>query len=83
MQVCKTCRSAVLWIVTAAGRKMPLDPVPFSIVLDPEAGEVAVTEAGETVRGRRADPWDEGAISVRTSHFATCPQSAQHRKPKE
>lgn len=42
---CSTCRATIYWIVTRAGRKMPVDP--------------------------------DG-----TSHFATCAQAAQHRRPR-
>lgn len=44
-------------------------PAGKSIPCDPPVLSV-VTDAGEVVRGR-------------ISHFATCPNAAQHRKPRE
>lgn len=58
---CRGCGAGVLWAVTAAGKKMPLDPKPVSGI-DVESGEV-----------RR----------VRVSHFATCPNAGDFRRPKQ
>lgn len=41
---CRSCGAAVIWIVTEAGKRMPVD------------------------------------ASTRESHFATCPNAAEHRK---
>jgi hypothetical protein len=41
---CRSCGAAVVWIVTPAGKRMPVD------------------------------------VSTHVSHFATCPNAAQHRK---
>jgi hypothetical protein len=42
---CRSCGASIYWILTASGKRMPVDP--------------------------------DG-----TSHFATCPNAAHHRKPR-
>lgn len=83
---CSSCRAPVLWVVTKAGKRMPLDPEP-----DAEAGNVLVcngvdAELYDTIRGRAVVLRDAAAIAERgvgtplyVSHFATCPNARQHR----
>ena len=65
---CKTCGAPILWAVTASGAKMPLDEQErnvLEVALDPDTHELQITRQ---VRGHE-------------SHFATCPDAAEHRKP--
>lgn len=70
MSRCRTCDAPVLWVSTPTGKAMPLDLEP-----DPEGRFV--------VEGGVAYPvglFSEGPRY--TSHFATCPQADEHRKPR-
>lgn len=89
---CRSCSASVVWVKTTAGKAMPCDPELFALV--PGEGSVtAVTVDGVTVRGERVfgplEPGTTGVsakfpvLLVRTSHFATCPNAARHRKAKE
>lgn len=71
-ELCKTCGAAIEWVLTRKGKRMPLDVAPTLY------GEfVVVIENGQLI-ARKRTPDDLGA--ARTSHFATCPQAAQHRR---
>lgn len=74
MSKCRSCQQEVLWVLTINRKKMPVDPEPVAdgnlILIDPIApGDIpmAVNKANPDVPG-----W--------TSHFATCPDAAEHRK---
>jgi hypothetical protein len=75
---CRSCGAAIIWEPsTASGKLMPLDAEPHpdgNIVLIPAGAMVLSKETAET--GKRI-----GSRRYR-SHFATCPDAAQHRKPK-
>jgi hypothetical protein len=78
---CSSCGGANQWVVTVTGKRMPLDAAP-----SPEAERAffvvdgrAVSAAGLTVEASQC------AIAKAPrylSHFATCAQAAQHRKPR-
>lgn len=87
MQRCKFCRRAVLWTVTAKGRRMPLDDLP-----DRQAGNVLIVEnlmearAFGTQVGRAVTLNAPRAANARLhgrdlylSHWATCPDRARAR----
>lgn len=83
---CRLCNAQIVWIVTAAGKKMPCNMNFKTIVPDPEptAPIVIVTPGGDTIRGRLAlGQSEEGAVHGRESHFATCPFARTVRKGKE
>lgn len=60
------------WVVTSAGRRMPIDPTPD------EKGLLVVID-GVAMFAKDAGPDANGAPRF-TSHFATCPSAATHRK---
>jgi hypothetical protein len=69
----------VQWVTTEAGKNMPIDAAPV------DDGNITVMTIGEGrrvahVHGKPADI-EPGAARYK-SHFVTCPQAAQHRKPK-
>lgn len=76
---CGTCDARVIWTVTTAGKRMPVnaDPVPN--------GNIRLSESVDE-RGRKtvlayvlgAKDAREGVLYV--SHLSTCPQAAQHRR---
>lgn len=88
MSVCRSCGAPVVWVETEAtatkpGRRMPLDA-------DPERPTKAlrVDDGNVIFTGQRSG---SGAWLVRyvgkgpgrfRSHFASCPQAAQHRRTR-
>jgi hypothetical protein len=81
MARCKSCGAPIIWIRSfgGAGKPMPCDQMPLRYRPDANGGSVLVTGAGRVVRGV-LDP-DSEMVGY-TSHFATCPHSAEHRRPK-
>jgi hypothetical protein len=72
MNFCKSCGAEIIWAVTENGKRMPLDAQPINrpscfVLNDREDPPVAVVAKGP---------------SVYVSHFATCPNADQHRKPR-
>jgi hypothetical protein len=72
MATCSSCGAEIIWTVTEAGRRMPIDAKPEKRVV---------------LRKQENDPLTPLARVVDTfiSHFATCPNAARHRSapPKE
>ena len=84
---CSSCGADIVWTVTVTGKRMPLDvqeragaTFVVHIPSDPRKPLQALAATSETARlliGR------ELASRPRfDSHFATCPSSDQHRKPR-
>lgn len=76
---CRSCGAGILWVTMAAtGKKNPLDAIP-----DPEKGNVWKDLNGSWVvlRGTLRTQAMEQGEDLYLSHFATCPNSKQHRKP--
>jgi hypothetical protein len=83
---CRSCKAWVVWALTATGRPMPVDAEPH-----PEG--LLVLELGDTIRVRAANAEERTAVlpllthlrpevKLFRSHFATCPNAVQHRKPR-
>lgn len=74
---CRSCGAAIVWTLTEAGRRMPVDVEPAddgALRLEESQGGSDVVYAF-VVRGnvRPRGP-------LYRSHFATCPNAASHRK---
>ena len=70
--VCRSCGANILWARTSNGKAMPLDATPNpkgNLVVD---GKGCI---GAATKGELPD----GEVRY-ISHFATCPNSAKHRK---
>jgi hypothetical protein len=68
MSACRSCGAPIFFAKTTTGGTMPLDEQPENrVVLDASAGEPPVARVVRTY----------------TSHFATCPDAARFRRPKE
>lgn len=65
---CRSCGADLVWGITASGKRMPLDVAPR------EGGKWLISDTGKIV----ARP--STSIMGHDSHFATCPQAAQHRR---
>ena len=74
MSICRSCGADILWVeMFGSGKQMPVNvPAEKRIGLfdvDPVTGEAM---PGNEVAGRVIDTY--------LSHFATCPQAAEHRR---
>ncbi len=79
MSKCRSCRAPIRWVFTERGKKMPLDAEPTDegdiVLRDPPPGE---SDPTGIVVAPAAFP-DEPRY---TSHFATCKQAGEWRKPR-
>lgn len=90
MTVCKSCGRPILWIRTKSGKVMPVDPDQKILLYDPKGKDTIITAQGEAVRGTITNDYatlrearevhSYNAVAGYISHFATCPNAAQHRK---
>ncbi len=74
---CRSCGALIRWVVTQAGKAMPLDPQP-----DRERGNVFVHVGGEAevFGAEMAQTVRIGGVQLYLSHFATCPDGPAHRR---
>ena len=74
MAKCRSCGAEIVWCVTESGKKMPADAEPS------ERGTLVLVDScgGETLARVAECPGPR----MYTSHFATCPNAAAHRKPR-
>ena len=71
MAFCNSCNAAIEWHKTPAGKNIPLDPEPHA------QGNLTFDNALRVVY---AHPGSKPKMY--RSHFATCPNANQHRKPR-
>jgi hypothetical protein len=74
---CKSCGSPMIWTKTGTGKSIQLDPDPVpngNIVLHADGTAMYITKAMMNALDPEAKRY--------VSHFATCPNAAQHRKEK-
>lgn len=70
MAYCKYCNQLIDWMVTASGKKMPVDP-DLICSDDAEHGDVLVTEEGQVKKVDHSRN-DYESFDGFVSHFATC-----------
>lgn len=87
---CKSCAAPIIWCITTAGVRMPIDAQPAA------GGNIFITNPDErpwvvSVISQKKDnvvfmrgAWGilEPGTLLYSSHFRTCPNAAQHRKAK-
>lgn len=78
---CGSCRAEIIWARTVGrDRMMPLDAEPH-----PD-GNIRLIADGFIVRCELLGPLEVIAARaegpLRRSHFATCPNSSEHRRPR-
>lgn len=77
--VCRSCGAAVVFGITSAGRRMPIDTLPNP------AGNVLIVGKADAVYApllqvrRKDDPVRDDDV-VYASHFQTCPAAREHRR---
>lgn len=79
LQQCRSCRARIRWVSTTHGRSMPIDPDPV-----PDGNLILTYPSPGSVLAIVVDPnalmLDDPPRYV--SHFSTCPNADQHRKPR-
>lgn len=74
---CKTCRAPMRWVKTEKGKNMPVDEKPTEngpFVLVPDTDPPEVEWLSPRARSNHPGPFF-------TSHFETCPNRKQFRRP--
>jgi len=83
LKECRSCGASIVWTITSRGKSMPCDmpAAPdgeFYLFKRPDKID-AVHKASDDARVAQAKSRNQ---NLYTSHFATCPQAAQHRNRK-
>lgn len=83
---CSSCGARVLWVVTRAGERMPLDPDPFvdgEVLLERHGDETyALVSPVPAVNEDQLQLLDDVPRDPRPryrSHWRTCPHADEHR----
>jgi hypothetical protein len=79
---CKSCNAAIVWVKTPAGKSTCLDAEPSpvgTIQILPDATCVYLKKA-DAEKVRELNTLLVNKTPLHVSHFATCPNSAHHRK---
>ena len=84
--LCSSCHAPIAWLPTIGGKMMPVDcePTPDGNLLlggDPAAVIIHVKPEDKPKILRQLEALGKPAFFY-TSHFATCPNAAQHRKAR-
>lgn len=75
MSTCKSCGASIVWALSTGGKRIPIDVEPS------RDGNVRLTFDDGASTERIARVVQKGSLpDLHTSHFATCPQAAQHRR---
>ena len=74
---CRSCGAPIMFIRLTSGKENPVDVDSLTHVVPDSAGTSYVTITGDVIKGREVE---DGGIQAYTSHFATCPNAAMHRK---
>jgi hypothetical protein len=79
VSACRSCHAPVIWAVTAAGKRMPVDAEPVdggNVLLDQRQDPPLATVVGKQVQAGLFG--DDGPRFA--SHYVTCPDADQWRK---
>lgn len=69
MSRCRSCAAEIIWAHTEKGKRIPLDAEPV------EGGNIELRDGIATIYGQAIF----GTEALYVSHFATCPDAAEHR----
>jgi hypothetical protein len=87
---CRSCGEPIIWTITTNGKRMPVDAEPWPAARGFRIDETVLDEAqmgfndddlrpGKDILATfTAEPADGERLYQ--SHFATCPQAAEHRR---
>jgi len=89
MATCSSCGAKIRFVVMPSGKRMPLDAEPVAVVGDEHSHTHTATvslcadkEGGQMLTKDQLQALPVGTPLYR-SHFATCPNSAAHRKQRQ
>lgn len=79
---CRSCRAPILWTLSEAGKRTPLDAYPHDEGTIEVYGQALGGEVGlsRVLTGDLLDTARENGTSLYRSHFASCPQAAAWRR---
>lgn len=83
---CRSCKANIGWIKTKAGKNMPVDPTPMTIIPALTGSMTIVTPGGDVIKGFEAfgevlEVYEP--VMGYISHFATCKYANNHRREKD
>jgi hypothetical protein len=75
---CSSCNGGIIWAKTISGKKMPIDAAPVS------HGNIALEETREGLVAHvmSTKALQDANCERYVSHFATCRDATQHRRPR-
>lgn len=76
---CSTCKAPIIWVVTAKGKRMPLDATPSTEGRFVMTGGTVTTTHGSSPSVAFDSRGDYPNRDHFTSHFANCDQRDEHR----
>jgi hypothetical protein len=82
VSACRSCGAEIWWAYTAQGRRVPLDadPTPSGNLYVVDVPDTPVEDPFVAVVTKYRQP--PAGAPLYQSHFASCPQAAQHRRPR-
>lgn len=80
---CRNCGAEIGFIKTIAGKTMPVDTASRRFYRQEGGPELFVLVDGSTARGRSVEADIDGTEIGFISHFATCPNADDFRKPRK
>jgi hypothetical protein len=88
MATCRSCDAVIEWVLTEKAKRMPIDALPVAdgnLTMDrDERGNLKMGPNGILrVRAVKAGEELPAETSRYVSHFATCPDAAKHKKPRQ
>lgn len=72
MSRCRSCAAEIIWAHTTAGKSIPLDALPVT------GGNIELVDGVAHVASQAVLSIDPMYVS----HFATCPDAAEHRSKR-
>lgn len=75
---CRSCGLDIIWCLSPAGKRMPLDARPVEQLPDPKPKTLYWIEDGDPPQAYKVDALGTMEPDIRrASHFATCAQARQ------
>jgi hypothetical protein len=75
---CRSCGADIWWAITAKKKRMPVDPPGTH----PEPNVPVWRDTLTGILYATAEPRPGMPVTPTTSHFATCPNAARHRRKR-
>jgi hypothetical protein len=76
MAKCNSCGAEIVWAKTLSGKAIPINAHPV------DDGNIAIDHEGTAIIMTEGEASCATMLVRYKAHFATCPNAAQHRKPR-